>query len=141
MYVFTVSYQGARQDETGFRKLTGLRPSDFEALHEPFKKVWEDYFSNYTLEGKVRTRKASVRRNSIFANTQEALFFALVYFKGTVLQEELASQFNIDQPKASKYLFLMRRLLSETLKENQKILPKPKLERIKQAISVYATAC
>ncbi|TAG68764.1 MAG: transposase family protein, partial [Runella slithyformis] len=121
MYPFTVSYQGARQDETSFRKLTGLRPSDFEALHEPFKKVWEDYFSNYTLEGKVRARKASVRRNSIFTNTQEALFFALVYFKGTVLQEKLASQFNIDQPKASKYLFLMRRLLSDTLKENQKI--------------------
>jgi Helix-turn-helix of DDE superfamily endonuclease len=120
--------------------LTGLRLSDFEALHEPFAKAWNTYFSNYTLEGKARLRRVSLRKNSIFTNTEEALFFALVYFKGNVLQEELAAQFGIDQPKASKYLFLIRQLLTQTVKENTKVLPKPKLERLKQSISAYPIA-
>jgi len=132
----TICYRALQSDEAVFRRFTGLRPPDFEAFHDPFRKSWDNYFTNFTLEGKVRHRKTSVRKNSVFPDTKEALFFALVYFKGNVLQEELASQFGIDQPKASRYLFLIRNLLVQTMEENQKILPKPKLERIKQAVAV-----
>ena len=136
MYSSTISYRNSQFDEAVFRRLTGLRPPDFEAFHDPFRKAWDDYFENFTLEGKVRYRKFSTRKNSVFPDTKEALFFALVYLKGNIRQEELAAQFGIDQPKTSKYLFLIRNLLVQTIKTNQKILPKTKLERIRQSVAV-----
>lgn len=136
MHSLNRHYRELRSDETGFRRLTGLRMSEFETLHDPFAKAWIDYFANYTLEGKVRHRRASMRKNSIFSDTQDALLFALLYYKGNVLQEELATQFGIDQPKVSKYLYLISKLLTRTLQENAKILPKPKLDRLKQAVEM-----
>ena len=136
MHLLNRHYRELCADETGFRRLTGLRVSEFEALHEPFAKAWIDYFANYTLEGQARYRKASMRKNSIFTDTRDALLFALLYYKGNVLQEELATQFDIDQPKASKYLHLISKLLARTLQENAKVLPKVKIDRLKQVIII-----
>lgn len=134
MYLLNRCFRELQFDETSFRRHTGLRPPEFEVLHEPFAKAWNEYFDNFTLEGKTRYRRASMRKNSIFTNTEDALLFALLYYKGNVLQEELATQFGIDQPKVSKYLYLINKLLTQTLQENRKVLSKLKLDRIRQAI-------
>lgn len=136
MYSLNHRYRELHTNEFAFRRLTGFRPPEFEALHEPFSRAWTEYFNHYTLDGKSRHRRVSVRKNNIFTNTQDVLLFALLYHKGNVLQEELATQFGIDQPKASKYLYLINKLLNKILDEDGKVLSKPKLKRIKQAVTM-----
>jgi hypothetical protein len=112
-------YKEIEHDETSLKKLTGLRKTEFEILHNGFEKTWFGYFSKYTLDGKERLRQASIRKNSIFSDTTDALLFGLIYINNKTLQQELAQAFGIDQPKASRYLHLIHQLLSEVVIENR----------------------
>jgi hypothetical protein len=134
MTPFTIRrYQHLQQDEVTLRQLTGLKKHEFETLYSFFENDWKNYFSKFTLEGTPRLRQASLRRNNIFADSRDALLFGLIYLRGEILQEELAAFFTIDQPKASKYLSLIKRILSDILK-NPHSLPKPKRVKIIEAL-------
>lgn len=135
MTPFTIRhYQVLQQDEAALRQLTGLKKREFELLHSFFDNDWKNYFSKFTLEGTPRLRQTSLRRNSIFADNRDALLFGLIYLKGEILQEELAALFAIDQPKASKYLALIKRLLSDILKNPRSL---SKFKRIKIIKTLY----
>ena len=100
-------YHDIESDGVKLRRLTGLKREEFEALHVLFKEVWQSYFAQFTLDGTPRSRQASIRKNSIFSDTRDALLFVLIYLKGEIRQEQLAVFFEMDQPKASKYLSLI----------------------------------
>ncbi len=127
-------YHDIETDEAKLRRLTGLKRDEFEALHLLFKDVWQAYFAQFTLDGTPRTRQASIRKNSIFADTNDALLFALVYLSGDIRQEKLAMFFGMDQPKASKYLSLIQRFLRQVLEAHPRVLTKRKQEKILNAI-------
>lgn len=123
-------YHELETDEAKLRRLTGLKQSEFEALHPLFKEKWETYFTHFTLDGAPRTRQASIRKNSIFSNTSDALLFGLIYLKGDIRQEQLASFFGVDQPKASKYLALIKRMIYQMIETKPRIVPKRKQEQL-----------
>jgi hypothetical protein len=123
-----------QENEGELKKMTGLKISEFEDLHESFSKLWQTYFKQYTFDGKLRTRQSVTRKNSIFGETREALLFGLIYLRNDLLQQELATQCGIDQPKASRYLLLIRKLLKESITRNTKILPRRKREWIRNEL-------
>ncbi|MFN4145374.1 MAG: hypothetical protein ACK4GN_06090 [Runella sp.] len=129
-------YNELRYDESALKRLTGLKQEAFEALAVPFKEQWEAYLSKFTLEGVPRVRQMSVRKNSIFADPKDALLFGLIYLKGNINQEKLAISFGIDQPKTSKYLALIQRLILQVLEANPRILPRQKRAKIIDSINV-----
>ena len=119
-------YHDIESDGVKLRRLTGLKREEFEALHVLFKEVWQSYFAQFTLDGTPRSRQASIRKNSIFSDTRDALLFVLIYLKGEIRQEQLAVFFEMDQPKASKYLSLIQRILLQVLETNPRGIPKSK---------------
>lgn len=119
-------YQDIESDGVKLRRLTGLKREEFEELHVLFKEVWQSYFAQFTLDGTPRSRQASIRKNSIFSDTRDALLFVLIYLKGEIRQEQLAVFFEMDQPKASKYLSLIQRILLQVLEANPRGIPKSK---------------
>jgi Helix-turn-helix of DDE superfamily endonuclease len=121
-------YKEIENDEITIRQMTGLRKGEFEDLHQYFQRSWTYHFEHYTLDGRPRTRLSSVRKNSIFGQTEDALLFCLQYVKNKTHQEHLAVQFGIDQPKASRYLKLTQRLLLKTVSNYSKSLPLKKRE-------------
>jgi predicted XRE-type DNA-binding protein len=123
-------YHDLESDGGKLRRLTGLTLTEFETLHSVFKDVWKAYFSQFTLDGTPRARQASVRRNSIFGETKDALLFGLIYLNAEIRQDQLATFFGIDQPKASKYLFLIQKMLKQALETNPRGIPKRKKELI-----------
>lgn len=127
-------YHDLETDEVKLRRLTGLKRVEFEALHLLFKDVWQSYFAQFTLDGAPRFRQASIRKNSIFSDTNDALLFGLIYVNGNVRQEQLALFFGIDQPKTSKYLSLIQRILLQVIEANPRVIAKRKQERILKAI-------
>lgn len=77
-------------------------PAEFEALLIPFKYHWDEYYSHFTLEGKVRQRISYNRKTSVLPLIQDKMFFILVYLKTNPLQELHAIQYEITQPPANK---------------------------------------
>ncbi len=115
-------------------EIVGIKSADFETLNEVFSKRLEYYLSEYTLEGKKRHRRNFKRENSIFSDSRKALCFILYYVKDRTTQEQAAHAFGIDQPKASKYLTLLKRLLHETLLNNQNALSKAKVAWLQNSL-------
>lgn len=127
-------YHDIESDRVKLRRLTGLKHEEFEALHALFKNVWQSYFAQFTLDGMPRSRQPSIRKNSIFSDTRDALLFGLIYLKGEIRQDQLAIFFEMDQPKASKYLALIQRILLQVLEMNPKGIPKSKKEYLLKAL-------
>lgn len=127
-------YHDIKSDGVKLRRLTGLKYEEFKMLHALFKNGWQSYFAQYTLDGTPRARQPSIRKNSIFYSTEDALLFGLIYLKGEIRQEQLAVFFEIDQPKASKYLSLIQRILLQVLETNPRGIPKSKKEHLLKAM-------
>lgn len=136
VWIMIQRYEDLQSDEKNLRRLTGLKKDEFKLLHQYFKDGWQTYFSNYTFDGNPRLRRQlSTRKNSIFADSQDALLFVLVYLKGGVPQEQLALSFGMDQPKVSKYLSLTQRILLSVMEKNPNIISKRKQKRLLEIIT------
>ncbi|MEI7582964.1 hypothetical protein [Runella sp.] len=64
----------------------------------------------------------------------ESLFCVITYLKGEIRQDQLAVFFEMDQPKASKYLSLIQRILLQVLETNPRGIPKGKKEYLLKAL-------
>ncbi|MCP1384101.1 transposase family protein [Runella salmonicolor] len=121
-------YCNLQNNESMLRRLTGLNRRQFESLHPFFENSLNDYFNEFTLEGTPRNRRPFVHGNAIFTDTRDSLLFILAYVNGNVRQAQLADFFGIDQPKVSKYIKILRPILSQAIKANPDSLSKYKKE-------------
>ena len=97
-------YDKIRHRHSQVLAATGLTPAEFDALLITFKYHWDEYYSHFTLEGKVRQR------------ISDKMFFILVYLKTNPLQELHAIQFEMTQPQANRWIHLLSEILRRTLK-------------------------
>ena len=84
-------YDKIRHRHSQVLAATGLTPVEFDALLITFKYHWDEYYSHFTLEGKVRQ-------------------------KANPLQELHAIQFEMTQPQANRWIHLLSEILRRTLK-------------------------
>lgn len=105
-------YDKIRHRHSQVLAATGLTPAEFDALLITFKYHWDEYYSHFTLEGKVRQR---ISYNSVVSD-QDKMFFILVYLKINPLQELHAIQFEMTQPQANRWIHLLSEILRRTLK-------------------------
>ncbi len=109
-------YDKIRHRHSQVLAATGLTPVEFDALLVTFKYHWDDYYSHFTLEGKVRQRISYNRKTSVLPLIQDKMFFILVYLKTNPLQELHAIQFEMTQPQANRWIHLLSEILRRTLK-------------------------
>jgi hypothetical protein len=89
--------------------LTSLTVAEFEVLVPTFKSHWDDYYSHYTLKGKVRKRISCGRRT-------DKLLFILSCLKNNPLQEYHGSFYDITKPQCNEWTHLLSDILRKTLK-------------------------
>ena len=109
-------YDKIRHRHSQVLAATGLTPVEFDALLVTFKYHWDEYYSHFTLEGKVRQRISYNRKTSVLPLLQDKMFFILVYLKTNPLQELHAVQFEMTQPQANRWIHLLSEILRRTLK-------------------------
>ena len=100
-------YDKIRHRHSQVLAATGLTPVEFDALLITFKYHWDEYYSHFTLEGKVRQRISYNRKTSVLPLIQDKMFFILVYLKANPLQELHAIQFEMTQPQANRWIHLL----------------------------------
>ena len=64
-------YDKIRHRHSQVLAATGLTPVEFDALLVTFKYHWDEYYSHFTLEGKVRQRISYNRKTSVLPLIQE----------------------------------------------------------------------
>ena len=111
-----MQYDKIRKRTSGLLAATGFTSTQFEALLISFKYHWEEYYSQYTLEGKPRQRISYNRKTSQLPLIQDKLLFILVYLKTNPLQELQAVHFEMTQPQANQWIHLLSDILSRTLR-------------------------
>jgi len=118
--------------------LTTLRREEFEALSEFFEQSWQRYNKQYTLEGKLRDRKSSIRTNNVLCTADDRLLFILYHLKGNTIQQLMGITFEMTQSQVSLWIKLLSKLLRDTL-EGQGYLPNRKVEQLKKVLEQEST--
>ena len=98
------------------KTVTGLNQKEFDILKNPFEQQWEQYMSRYTFEGKKRNRKRKVRTNSTFKCTEDMMIFILYHYRHNPTQDLMGLEYDLPQPKISKWIQQLEPLLEKTLK-------------------------
>jgi hypothetical protein len=87
----------------------------FDMLCSHFSQTVDHYLAHFTLAGKPRQRRATVKKDSVFKSNQDLLLFCVSYLKNNPLQEYHALQYGITQPQANLWLHRSLDWLWETL--------------------------
>lgn len=110
-----LTYQQIQHNPRHFKSLTSLDVTAFDQLFSHFDGVVDHYLTHFTLTGKLRQRRATVKTDSVFRARQDMLLFILMYLKNNPLQDYHAAQFGITQPQANRWIHLTLDWLWETL--------------------------
>lgn len=99
-----MSYEKAKINAKQFKSLTSMEIGTFDLLCIHFSQTVEAYLAHFTLEGKERQRKATVKKDSVFKTYQDMLLFCVSYLKNNPLQECHALHYGITQPQANLWI-------------------------------------
>jgi hypothetical protein len=111
-----MKYDRIRKNPSRLQSLTGFSIEEFESFLPTFKYEWDEYYSHYTLQGKVRERISYGRRSSLLPMIGDKLLFILSYLKNNPLQEYHGATFGMTQPQCNEWIHLLSEILLKTLK-------------------------
>ncbi|KAA6302841.1 MAG: hypothetical protein EZS26_001011 [Candidatus Ordinivivax streblomastigis] len=111
-----MKYDKVRKNAPQLLSLTGFTIPEFESFLPPFQYEWEEYYSHYTLKGKVRERISYGRKTGLLPMISDKLLFILSYLKNNPLQEYHGATFGMTQPQCNAWIHLLSDILVKTLK-------------------------
>ncbi|WP_442786354.1 transposase family protein [Leptothoe sp. PORK10 BA2] len=115
------------------RSLTGLNPSEFEALLPSFSRAWEAFVSE-TFERAGRKRAYDGGRKGHLRTMEDKLLFILVYFRIYPTQEVQGYLFGMSQAQANEWVHRLTALLNQALGQEQP-LPERQPANLKAVLS------
>ena len=111
-----MKYDKVRKNAAQLLSLTSMTATEFESLLPTFKYHWEEYYSHYTLKGKLRERISYGRKTGKLPMISDKLLFILSYLKNNPLQEYHGATFDMTQPQCNDWVHLLSNILVKTLK-------------------------
>ena len=109
-------YEKVRKNAPQLLSLTSLTVSEFEALLPSFHYHWDEYYSRYTLKGKLRERISYGRVTGKLPMIGDKLLFILSFLKNNPLQEYHGATFRMTQSQCNEWIHLLSDILVKTLK-------------------------
>lgn len=106
-------YDKIRHRHSQVLAATGLTPAEFDALLITFKYHWDEYYSHFTLEGKVRQR---ISYNSVVSDSGQNVLHIGISEDQSPSGKLHAIQFEMTQPQANRWIHLLSEILRRTLK-------------------------
>jgi hypothetical protein len=109
-------FEDIKNHSQKLKALTSYDVDKFYQILPYFQAELEDYFENYTFEGKKRTRKYVPKAPEQLSSVEEKLFFVLYYLKNNPTQEALGFTFGLSQDMCNKWIHLLTNILQKSLK-------------------------
>lgn len=113
-----MQYSPLKTKPRTLRSLTGLNPSEFEALLPSFEAGWERFVTERFKQA-PRKRAYGAGRKEHLKSTADKLLFILVYFRVYPTQEVQGYLFGMSQAQANEWVHRLTGLLNEALGEKQ----------------------
>lgn len=110
-----LTYNELKKKPKEFLAATGHTVEEFAAMLPAFSQCYQRKYSQVTVAGKQRQRKAGAGRKGNLAAMADKLLFILVYQKTYPLQTMQGLQFDLGQPTANEWIHRLLPLLQETL--------------------------
>ncbi len=110
-----MNYEQAKRNAKQYKSLTSMEIATIDLLCIHFSQTVEAYLAHFTLQGKQRQRKTTIKKDSVFKTYQDMLLFCVSYLKNNPLQEYHALQYGITQPQANLWIHRSLDWLWETL--------------------------
>ncbi len=99
-------YNELKNKPREFLAATGLKLDEFEKLSPAFQTAYEQkYPPDLTQEGKTRQRQIGGGATGALPQSEDKLFFILVYQKTNPLQTMHGLQFGLSQPQAHAWMY------------------------------------
>ena len=115
-----MQYATLKNKPRTLRSLTGLNPSEFEALLPSFGVAWERFVSE-TFKREGRKRSYGAGRKAHLKRLDDKLLFILVYFRIYPTQEVHGYLFGMSQGQANEWIHRLTGVLNEALGEEQQL--------------------
>jgi hypothetical protein len=109
-------YDKVRKNTPRVLSITSLTVAEFEALVPTFKHHWDEYYSHYTLKGKVCERISYGRKTGKLPLIADKLLFILSCLKNSPLQDDHGSCYDMTQPQCNEWIHWLADILRQTLK-------------------------
>ena len=111
-----MKYDKIRRAPKQLLSLTGFTAAEFEAFVPTFRYHWEEYYSHFTLKGKLRQRISYNRKSSQLPLINDKLLFILSYLKNNPLREYHGATYEMTQPQCNEWVHRLSDILLKTLK-------------------------
>lgn len=108
-------YSQLRNKPRTLRSLTGLNPSEFDALLSSFGTAWETFVTETFEQRANRKRAYGAGRNAHLEQLADKLLFILFYFRQYPTQEVQGFFFGMSQSQANEWIHRLSGLLNEAL--------------------------
>ena len=109
-------YAHIASKEKDFLAMTGYTTQEFVALLPQFQKSYDEYLTQYTIEGYERTGPVPASyHNSPLPTMEDKLLFILVFLKQNPTQTLHGYLFGMSQTNANKWIHLLQIVLNRAL--------------------------
>jgi Helix-turn-helix of DDE superfamily endonuclease len=126
-------YENVASKENDFLAMTGYTTREFTALLPQFQMSYDEYLSEYTIEGYERTGPVpTTYHNSPLPTIEDKMLFILVFLKQNPTQIVQGYLFGMSQPNANKWIHLLHTVLNRAL-DAQGCLPNRDMKITEQA--------
>jgi hypothetical protein len=132
------TYENLSKNRKQFNAVVGLDLESFDCLGLYFKDELEKHSALFTVSGKSRLRAVSVRKDRYFESSNDCLCFILSYLKNNSLQQTLASNWGMLQPRANVWIHYFLPILHKTLDE-LRLIPASNSEKLMGLVSKVDT--
>src|SRR4030095_2067600 len=110
-------YNELKNKPREFLAATGLKVDEFEQLLPAFQTAYEQkYPPHLTQAGKTRQRQIGGGATGAVPNSDDKLFFILVYQQNKPLQTMHGLQFGLSQPQANAWIHRLLPVLQQALR-------------------------
>lgn len=111
-----MKYDKGRKNPSQLLSLIDFTLIEFDAFLPTFKYYRDEYYSHFTLKGKLRERISYNRKSSLLSLSEEKLLLILSYMKNNPVQDYHAGAFGLIQPECNVWIHRLSDILSNTLK-------------------------
>jgi DDE superfamily endonuclease/Helix-turn-helix of DDE superfamily endonuclease len=115
-----MQYATLKNKPRTLRSLTGLNPSEFEALLPSFSAAWEGFVLE-TFERVGRKRAYGGGRKAHLSQLEDKLLFILVYFRIYPTQEVQGYLFGMSQAQTHEWVHRLTKVLNAALGKEQQL--------------------
>jgi hypothetical protein len=131
--LMAINYNNIKKSEGVLISLTSLTQKQFERLQTAFEQQYNNRYSKYNQEGKLRRKRQTVKKSDKLPTIEDKILFILTYVKTYPIQQVQAQMFDMTQPQCNGWIQRLLPILNDALGQLD-LLPERDTGKVKKQV-------